>query len=101
MYKMASKPKVSAVMPVYNALGTLDRYLAALAVQSETSFEVLLADNCSTDCGLDLTKEWQRRFPVPLMFPEEHRQGAAAARNSGTKAVNGQRIGLRPLVASM
>ncbi len=90
MHKMGSKPKVSVVIPVYNALGTLDRCLAALAVQSETSFEVLLVDNCSTDAGLDLAKEWQRRFPVPLMLLEEHRQGAAAARNTGAKAVNGQ-----------
>lgn len=42
-------PRISVVVPVYNVLPWLEPFLASLAVQTMTDFEVVVVDDVSTD----------------------------------------------------
>ena len=46
---MASKPRVSIGMPVYNEQLHLEQALQSLLSQSFTDFELIISDNASTD----------------------------------------------------
>ena len=53
---MASKPRVSIGMPVYNEELNLEQALQSLLSQSFTDFELVISDNASTDrTGICLT----------------------------------------------
>jgi glycosyltransferase involved in cell wall biosynthesis len=57
----ASVPKVTIGMPVYNGAKHLARALDSLLGQTFTDFELLIADNCSTDRTGDICKDFARR----------------------------------------
>src|SRR4029453_12789555 len=46
---MSASPRLSVLMPTYNAAAHLPATLDALMQQTFTDFEVLLVDDCSTD----------------------------------------------------
>ena len=66
-------PRVSVLMPVYNAAEMLEETLESIAAQSFADFEVVAVDDGSEDGSGDILREWgekERRFKVLL---EEHR----------------------------
>lgn len=80
---------ISCVMPVYNA----EQYLAA-AVESVLSqnypyFELILADDGSTDGSTALCGEYSRKDDRVKLLSQPNR-GAAAARNAGLAAAAGR-----------
>jgi glycosyltransferase involved in cell wall biosynthesis len=78
-------PLVSVVMPMYNAAGTIVDQLQALADQDLTgSFEVIIADNGSTDESLRIAGQWATRDPRFRVVDASARRGPAAARNIGS-----------------
>src|SRR5262245_7032907 len=77
-------PKISVVMPVYNAEATLEECLAKLGQSTFEDFEVVVVDDGSTD----RSKEIMSRFPVRVV-PSSGRVGPAAARNLGAKVAKG------------
>jgi GT2 family glycosyltransferase len=78
-------PKISVVMPVYNAEATLDECLGNLARSSFEDFEVIVVDDGSTD----RSREIMGRFPVRVV-PSAGRVGPAAARNLGAQVATGE-----------
>ena len=78
-------PKVSVVMPVYNAETTLEECLAKLGGSTFDDFEVVVVDDGSTD----RSKEIMDRFPVRVI-PTSGRVGPAAARNLGAQVATGE-----------
>src|SRR5262245_4574491 len=77
-------PKISVVMPVYNAEATLDECLSKLGQSVFEDFEVIVVDDGSTD----RSKEIMTRFPVRVV-PSSGRVGPAAARNLGAQVATG------------
>jgi glycosyltransferase involved in cell wall biosynthesis len=77
-------PRVSVVVPALNAEDTIDEQLAALAAQTfDGQFEVIVADNGSTDATRDIAQRWavgDNRFQL---VDASARPGAGAARNAG------------------
>lgn len=59
--KDASVPRVTIGMPVYNGARHLARALDSLLAQTFTDFELLIADNASTDRTGDICQEYARR----------------------------------------
>ncbi|UFP96580.1 glycosyltransferase [Gloeobacter morelensis] len=82
-------PKVSVVIPAFNALRYLPRTVDSALAQSFGDFEVLIVDDESTDG----TADWVRTIAdrrVRLL--EQKNQGAAAARNAGIRQARGEYI---------
>ena len=75
-------PRLSVIIPAFNAAASLGECLAALKRQEGAGeFEVLVVDDASTD----LTAEIARQAGATCIRQEENR-GAAAARNLGAGA---------------
>jgi glycosyltransferase involved in cell wall biosynthesis len=82
-------PSVSVVIPAYNASATLAATLAAIAAQSDgADFEVIVADNGSTDDTRVVAELWSDRLPVRVVDASEKR-GVAAARNIAAREALG------------
>lgn len=81
-------PRISVVIPAYNAAGTLADCLAALSRQVDVPapFEVLVVD----DGSYDDTAAVVRRFNVMLL--QQPHAGPAAARNRGIQAARGELV---------
>ena len=83
-----ARPFVSVVVPSYNARLTIEECLASLASQTypEEYYEVLVADNGSTDGTQELVRT---RFPwVKMVHATE--KGSGYARNAGIDAARGE-----------
>ncbi len=77
----------SVVVPCYNAAGTIGECLASLQDQTYPAdqYEVIVADNGSTDGGPDLIR---RNFPK-VHVVQASRKGSGYARNAGIEAARG------------
>jgi len=83
--KSPAAPKISIVMPVYNAERTLAECLTWIFRSSFGSFEVILVDDGSTDRSAAIAAT----FPVEIV-PTQGRIGPAAGRNLGARAARGE-----------
>ena len=52
-------PKVSVVLPFYNASKTLSAALQSISDQDYTDFECLMVDNNSSDGSRGIAAEWE------------------------------------------
>jgi glycosyltransferase involved in cell wall biosynthesis len=82
-------PEVSVVIPTRNRARSLERTLAALAVQSHPPdrFEVLVAANGCADDTAGLVRTWPAPFALRLV--EQPASGMSRARNQGASAARG------------
>jgi len=88
-----NKPLLSIIIPFKNEEHTLPFVLDSLYIQeSDFSFEVILADGCSTDSSVRIIEEHQlfKKTDVKIISlpPENH--GMTVARNAGAKDAHGK-----------
>lgn len=83
-------PKVSIVIPVYNALEYLPYAIASVEAQSFQDFEVLIVDDGSTDN----IEEWflENIFDCRYRLISQENQGISGARNRGVKEAVGEYV---------
>lgn len=82
-----SEPPVSVIIPVYNDPEGLAETLAALAGQSYPDYEVVVADNGSTDATPEVARAFRETDPdLFTLVSETEIQGSYAARNTGIRA---------------
>jgi GT2 family glycosyltransferase len=87
------KPEVSVVIPMYNAAGTIGEQLDALAAQEYSGrWEVVIADNGSTDDGADVALGWSDRLPELRIVDASAKRGVSHARNTGAAAARGDLV---------
>jgi glucosyl-dolichyl phosphate glucuronosyltransferase len=84
-------PAVDATILIctYNRAAFLDDTLDSLAQTPRDpgfSWDVIVADNNSTDGTRAVVERWMHRFPVPIRYLFEGRQGKSNALNSGMAA---------------
>lgn len=78
---MHSQPLVSVIIPVYNAADFLPYQLEALAAQlNAPPFEVIVADNGSTDHIKKVIDDFQKKLNISLI-DASHKKGQSFARN--------------------
>ena len=82
-------PKVSIIMPVYNAEKYLREALDCVLAQTMTEIEVLCVDDGSTDTSLEILHEYAAKDPRVTVYTQDH-QFAGAARNLGIKHAAGK-----------
>jgi glycosyltransferase involved in cell wall biosynthesis len=82
-------PRVSVVIPLYNRAHTIERALGSVARQSFGDFEIVVVDDASRDGGAEKIAGFDPRLRI-LRHPAN--RGAAAARNTGIKAAQGDYV---------
>ena len=83
--------RVSVIIPAFNAAATLDVQLQALVNQTyDGDWEVIVADNGSTDATAQLVDQYTESLPDLRVADASSRRGAAPARNAGAAAADGE-----------
>ena len=83
-----SEPRVSILLPVYNAAKTLEEALDSIISQSMASFEVVAVDDGSEDDSSEILKAWAKRDKRFKPIFSEH-QGIVKAPNKGLQYCRG------------
>ena len=91
---MASNPKVSVIVPVYNVEPYLRRCLDSLVNQTLKDIEIICINDCSSDNSLAILKEYAERDERINIIDFKENQGVSVARNAGIEIAKGEYIGL-------
>ena len=84
----SSAVTVSVIIPVHNVAPYLDACVGSVLKQRETSLEVILIDDGSTDGSERLCDDWADRDPRVRTFHKPGR-GSSVARNTGIDQARG------------
>lgn len=84
-------PRVSVLLPCYNAASTLPRAIASLRVQTLSDFEVVAVDDGSDDGTLALLEGWSRQDPRVHVLARPH-AGLVEALNAGLSACRAEYV---------
>ena len=84
--------KLSVIVPCYNAEATLAQQLEALSSQEyDDSWELLIADNGSTDHSMMVAKKFEKAFThFRIIQAGRPQKSAAYARNIGARSAQGE-----------
>ncbi|MFS0657043.1 glycosyltransferase family 2 protein [Bacillus sp. 179-C3.3 HS] len=86
---MKDKPKVSVIIPSYNAKERLEGSLVSFTLQeTDIPFEVIVADNGSTDGTMEMLEEIEVNFPFKKVRIDVN-QGIAKGRNHAIREAEG------------
>lgn len=86
-----AKPRVSVIIPMRNAVDTIQDCLRALDRQTQGPHEVIVIDNDSTDDSLALVQGMANEIKnFNLLTSFEKLRGPAAARNTGIEQSEGE-----------
>ena len=84
---------ISAIVPVLNGMPWLEDQLRALAAQQcDDEWEVVVADNGSTDASPLVARQWADRDHRIRWIDASSVPGASAARNAGVRAARGDQL---------
>lgn len=87
---MRTNIRLSVIIPCYNAAETIEAQLEAFAEECwEEPWELLIADNGSTDDTLEIVNRHQEHMPHLRIVDGSHRRGQAHARNCGVREAHG------------
>lgn len=84
---------ISVVIPCLNGAATLGRQLdALLAQETDAEFEVVVADNGSTDGTAELVRKYSESAPHVRIVDAGGKRGVNVARNVGARCATGSHI---------
>lgn len=86
-------PKVSVIIPSFNASKYVDRCLSALENQVFKDFEIIVIDDCSTDDTVSKIEAWKEKSTLSIhLLQNEMNSGPAHSRNKGISHATGNFI---------
>lgn len=83
------KPKISVIVPIFNAESTIRRCVDSILAQSFMDFECLLVDDGSEDSSGELCDEYARRDDRVVVVHQVN-GGGMAARAAGVRIAQGE-----------
>lgn len=84
-----TEPRVSIIVPVYNAERFLDECIDSLVSQTYQNIQIVLVDDASSDSSPQLCDEWTAKDKRILSFHLAKGRGASGARNMGLDHAEG------------
>ncbi len=89
------KPQISVIIPAYNEEHRIPTQLQALEEQTFSgSWEVVVADNGSTDRTAKVVADWAGRIPKLRVVDASRAQGVNVARNEGVRASRAAKLAI-------
>jgi glycosyltransferase involved in cell wall biosynthesis len=88
---MPMSPRVSVIIPAYNASASIGETLDSVIAQTYSDWEVIVADDCSTDGTVNIVSDYHPRVSC---VSSEHNRGPAAARNLALTVASGELVAL-------
>lgn len=83
-------PKVSIIIPCYNAARYLAETLDSVLAQTFDNYELIIINDGSTDGTADIVEAYRQRFKDRLTYEAGPNQGVSTARNRGTTLAAGE-----------
>lgn len=84
-------PKISIIVPVFNAEKYLEECLKSILQQTIKDFEIICIDDESNDTSIQIIKEYSDKDDRIKLYYQNH-QGAGMARNKGMEYATGEYI---------
>lgn len=85
-------PRISIVMPVYNAAALLRDTVAAALAHDFEEIELICVDDCSTDGSLAVLQELSEAHPRLRVLQNLTNKGPGGSRNAGIRAAHGDYV---------
>ena len=87
-------PKISVIIPLYNAEKYIGECLDSLIAQTLQDFEVIVVDDCSTDNSVEIVQNYAEKFGGRLKISRTQKNsgGCAVPRNVGLNFSRGEYI---------
>ena len=86
---MDNNPKISIIVPIYNAEQYLDRCMRSVYAQTFTDYEIILVNDGSSDRSAELCCRYAAQ-DERIRYIEKENGGAGSARNAGMDAAQGE-----------
>src|SRR5947208_14683463 len=93
MHSTSAAPLVSILTPAYNSAAYIGETIASVLAQTFPHFEMIVADDGSTDGTADIVRRAAERDPRIVMVTSPH-GGPAAARNAAIAVARGRFLAL-------
>ena len=84
-----TNPKISVIIPVYNAEKYLKQCLDSLLCQTLDSIEIICINDGSSDNSINILKQYKEQYDNITVLDQKH-SNAGVARNKGIAAAKGE-----------
>lgn len=86
-------PKVSVIIPVYNAEKFLHRCLDSMFSQTYQDFEIMCINDCSPDNSLSILREYEEKYPKQMIVIDNEKNiGQGLSRKKAIDVCKGEYI---------
>lgn len=92
MKKINNNPKISVVLPVYNAVGFLKDCLESILNQTYQDFEFIIVDDHSTDGSYEILEQYAKRHKKIKLFRNKKNKGVSEAVKKAISLSRGEYI---------
>ena len=91
---MSSAPRITVVVPVYNAERYLGQTLDSVLAQTYSDYEIVIVNDGSTDGSLEVARRYAARWPERIKVIDQPNGGVSVARNTAIEAARGELIAM-------
>ena len=91
-FKSLENPKISVIIPVYNASSTIKKAIRSIQNQKFEEIEIILFDDCSPDNSYKIMEELMNEDPRIKLFKNEKNRGVLFTRISASLKASGKYI---------
>ena len=89
---VSENPKISVIIPVYNASSTIKKAIRSIQNQKLKELEIILYDDCSPDNSYNIMDELKKEDPRIKLFKNERNRGVLYTRLSASLIAKGKYI---------
>ncbi len=87
-----NSPKISVIMPVYNAEAYLQEAIESILNQTFKDFEFIIVNDCSSDLSWNIIQQYFKRDKRIIVIRNEKKLGVGRSRNKGFSFAKGKYI---------